>query len=456
MKKATPPKPKTITPQKVIGEQGVAIVRELLSAMGLVFHETGQLDAGIDGFVELRDPDTGAVRAQFVGSQVKTKEQGVYTRETVTSFEYLCDPSDLEYWRGSNIPVILIMVRLEDRSVYWKLVDPSIQEADSARRLKIDKEADALSEAAFPAIAQAAIDRAQPGTFLPAPRLTERHDLNVIHVVAPEFIYVASTDHATREKAMDALFDRTEAPPYAWTLRGGQIASFQDLSEPPLSWIVDGGTVERFAFAEFGQDRDEPEFHLVVELLYKSLQAQLAEAFDYDASESIFFFPADKTVIEYKVEYESAARRASCWAVKKYLDKANGLSHVRHRGFAPYFLMIGGEWFLAIEPAWKFTKDGTRTDQFAADRISWLKRKENNGSVRGQFFLWQSCLTDKAADYVDNINGHGLTFKKVAPFASARSVPDKFWLSRDDTPPPRSDDDGEDLDEEATDEPVQS
>ena len=60
----------------------------------------------------MRAPDTGAVRAPFVGSPVKTKDKGNYTRESATGFEYLCDPSDLEYWRGSNIPVILIIVRL--------------------------------------------------------------------------------------------------------------------------------------------------------------------------------------------------------------------------------------------------------------------------------------------------------------------------------------------------------
>ena len=41
------------------------VLRTSASA-GLSFHPTGPLDAGIDGFIELRDPQTGEVRAQYV------------------------------------------------------------------------------------------------------------------------------------------------------------------------------------------------------------------------------------------------------------------------------------------------------------------------------------------------------------------------------------------------------
>jgi hypothetical protein len=37
-----------------------------LLSVGLSFHANGPLDAGIDGFLELRDPETGEVRAQWI------------------------------------------------------------------------------------------------------------------------------------------------------------------------------------------------------------------------------------------------------------------------------------------------------------------------------------------------------------------------------------------------------
>ncbi len=67
MSKAKPKTGKTITTQQLIGDQGVAMARKLIGEMGYVFYETGQVEAGIDGLLELRDPD-GTVRAQFLAA----------------------------------------------------------------------------------------------------------------------------------------------------------------------------------------------------------------------------------------------------------------------------------------------------------------------------------------------------------------------------------------------------
>ena len=59
-------KGKTISRQQSIGERGRHLFSDRVLAAGLSFHPTGPLDAGIDGFIELRDPQTGEVRAQYV------------------------------------------------------------------------------------------------------------------------------------------------------------------------------------------------------------------------------------------------------------------------------------------------------------------------------------------------------------------------------------------------------
>ncbi len=181
--------------------------------------------------------------------------------------------------------------------------------------------------------------------------------------------------------------------------------------------------------------------------MYRTFETQISDYFVYDRTEGIFYFPPGET-IEYQVEYASARKRAKCWAVRKYEGKEKQGGYVRHRGFRPKFFLAGGRWFLAIMPAWKFTKDGARDDPFASSRIAWLKRQENNQSVRGQFFLWQYCLTDEAERYIGPIREEHLRFEKLEPFESERSVPDKFWLSRDETPPPAgtadSDEDADD------------
>jgi Domain of unknown function (DUF4365) len=439
---------KRITNQQLIGDQGVAMARKLIGEMGFVFYETGQVEAGIDGLLELRDAD-GTVRGQFLAAQIKAREKGAYTAETDEGFEYLCRPEDFEYWSGSNLPVIVILARLQDSSVYWKQVERGIVEGSAAnRRLILSKANDRLGPAASSAIAQLAIDRAAPGTFLPAPKVAERQDLNLLGVELPPAIYVTPTELVNRDKALDVLFDRTEAVPSAWAIREGRIASFLDLGVPPLSDIVDGGAVERYPIDDFVTDFESEEYPLLMELLYRALEDQLGDYFVYDSRDTIYYFPPRGKKIEYQVEYASAIKRARRWAVRKYAGKEKHAGYVRHRAFQPKFVYIAAKWFLAVMPTWKFTRDGTRDDPLASGRISWLRRQENNQSVRGQFFLWQSCLTDQADSYIDTKAPGALRFTKLEPLSSDRAVPDQFWIRRDETPPPTGEADAdEDVDE---------
>jgi hypothetical protein len=88
---------KKLSEQQIIGQQGVHLLGERLLSYGLSFHPTGALDAGIDGFLELRDSATGEVRAQFISTQLKTTKSGRFTEETETSFSYICEQRDLDY-----------------------------------------------------------------------------------------------------------------------------------------------------------------------------------------------------------------------------------------------------------------------------------------------------------------------------------------------------------------------
>src|SRR5436190_23619136 len=94
---------KKISEQQRIGQQGVHLLGARLLSVGLSFHPNGPLDAGIDGFLELRDQQTGEVRAQWITAQLKTQKEGRLTEETDESFSYPCKQTDLDYWLGSNV-----------------------------------------------------------------------------------------------------------------------------------------------------------------------------------------------------------------------------------------------------------------------------------------------------------------------------------------------------------------
>ena len=84
---------KKLSEQQIIGQQGVHLLSGRLLSVGLSFQPTGSLDAGIDGFLELRDPSTGEVRAQWITAQLKTRKQGNFSEETGESFSFICDDS---------------------------------------------------------------------------------------------------------------------------------------------------------------------------------------------------------------------------------------------------------------------------------------------------------------------------------------------------------------------------
>ena len=64
---------KKISKSDIIGQQGIALIHQMVSAMGFLWHPTG-LEAGIDGLIELRDAQTSVVTGHFVPVQSKAAD----------------------------------------------------------------------------------------------------------------------------------------------------------------------------------------------------------------------------------------------------------------------------------------------------------------------------------------------------------------------------------------------
>src|SRR5262249_11047830 len=88
--------------------------------MGFLYSLYGPVEAGIDGFIEVRNRITGRVGGRLVAVQVKTTEDRRYTAETEAGFEYLCEPNDIAFWQGGSLPVTVVLVRLSDQTLFWK------------------------------------------------------------------------------------------------------------------------------------------------------------------------------------------------------------------------------------------------------------------------------------------------------------------------------------------------
>lgn len=431
---------KTITRQQLAGSEGEAFVRQRANAIGFLYTPYNPPEAGIDGFLEIRDPTTGAVSGRFVAAQVKTKDDGTYTAETDQGFEYLMDSRDLDYWRGSNIPVVVILVHLSRNEAYWKSVDAG--QGTGARRLMIDKAKDRFDAGARDAIADLCVSKGGWGVWFPPLKGGEAGHLNLLEVTLPEHVYVAASPFKTGHAALAELLETEARPPDDWVIRAGQFMSFRDPREGPLAKIVDVGAVDAIASNEIAFPDDEADEHNMIELLRRTLGAQLDGLLAYSRDQKAFYFPADAEQIERTYHYTSLRQQTSAGVVRKY-EKNGKLKYVRHHAFEPRFWHVGSMWLLSVTPTFVFTWDGIRPDRFAAGRLTGKKQREFNASLLGQFVMWRHLLTGigvrEAAGQLFELEPEKeipLRFQAMEALDLPRGVPDELWRSTE----PLSDD----------------
>jgi hypothetical protein len=113
-----------------IGDAGIALIHQRVSAMDHVWHER-KVDAGIDGTIELRDPTTGEVSNCHLQVQSKASDND-FPGETTDRFHYDCDERDLDYWMKSPVPVLLICSHPKRNEAWWVHIQAYF--SDPARR----------------------------------------------------------------------------------------------------------------------------------------------------------------------------------------------------------------------------------------------------------------------------------------------------------------------------------
>lgn len=208
---------KTVTTNQLNGEFGETLVKARVMQLGHVFQGTGRMETGIDGTIEFRDPQTGRMTGKMVAVQVKTREKGDYTAESDASFEYLMRTTDLDYWRSSSLPVVLIIHRLSDDSFFWKAVSDG--GPGEERRLLFDKVRDRLDSAAMDRLAAHSVERGRLGSHVPPMRTGELAHLNLMRIGLPDEIFVADSPFASGRDAIGRLL-ATEERHFDWVIRG--------------------------------------------------------------------------------------------------------------------------------------------------------------------------------------------------------------------------------------------
>jgi hypothetical protein len=385
---------KTIRREQLAGSQGEALVRERANGMGFLFNPYGQPEAGIDGLLELRDTATGEVKGELVAVQIKTRDDGAYTAETDSSFEYLLDMRDVEYWRQSNLPVIIVLVHLGRNEAYWKSVETGT--GSGMRKLQFNKAKDRFDASARDAIAELCVSKGGWGVWFPPLQGGEPGHINMVEVVLPEDIFVAGSPYKTGRQALSELLAAEDRPRYDWVIRGKQFLSFSDPRGGALEVVIDTGSVEEIPTDEIAFPDDEADERNFIEILRRTLGAQLDGLLSYSRDQKAFYFPAMPDTIDRTYHYVSLKQKTSADVVKKY-EKDGKLKYVRHHAFEPRFWRLGNTWMLSITPTFVFTWDGFRPDRYASGRLADKKQREYNASLLGQFVMWRNLLTGLGA-----------------------------------------------------------
>lgn len=428
---------KRLHPNVLNGFQGEQLVSARASAMGFAFHGLNRLETGIDGMMELRDPTTHAMLGRWVGVQVKTTEDGKYTAETEGKFEYLLDSTDLEYWRQSNIPVIIVLVRLSDCSMYWQQVDAG--RLDDPRRLDIDKKRDVFAQNAADLVAAITVEKNAFGTYVPPMLSGEAGHLNLVRLKLPDEIFVAGSPFKSGREAVKEMLVHEGAKHFDWVVRDRTFWSFRDPRDTILEEIVDVGTIEAVDTEEVALLDDVDDQNAFIDLLRRSVEAQLANDLFFDKESRALCFRAYGPGVKREYEYRSLQNPTRAEVVT-LIAKEGRDNIMRHHGFVPRYQRIADDWYVSITPTFVFTSDGYRTHPASSIMLAGKKKLEKAGAIRGQVVMWRHLLMASAESSERTLLDEEpnstdarprIGFEPIEVLAMPVSVPEDTWRNED-------------------------
>ena len=426
---------KKLTANQLTGQRGEFLVAERAMAMGFAFDVRSRLETGIDGMLELRDPKTGRMLAQWIGAQVKTTGSGSFSREDERGFDYSLNSEDLEYWRGANIPVILVLVRLDRNEMYWKVVDPARAEP---RRIHFEKLNDRFEAGAADRIAALCISRDKLGTYVPPMLEGENVHINMVRILLPEKMYAAASLFGSGREAARELAKFDGHASYDWVIRDRRFISFRNPERGPLMDVLDEGSLEPIDTSSIGLSDDIDDENAFIELLGRTLRAQLDDELSFDRESRALYFRAKGLNRGRKYRYRSLVNETAADVVSVWRrSKDNEIGSIRHHAFVPRFHRIGDEWLLTVSPTFVFTKDGYRPHHHASALLAGKKKKEKNGAIRGQFLMWRHLLITSGEPKQDLLSQSRsalspvLRFEALEPIVMPLAVPEEAWKQED-------------------------
>lgn len=402
--------------------------------MGYAWHATtAAFDAGIDGFIELRDRATHEALNLIVQVQVKSTG-GKWPGETDASFEFLCEERDLAYWRKGNAPVVLVVTRPDTNEAYWVSIKEYFKGPAQlkARRVHFNKKCDRFDASSAEALKKLAV-RPDAGLFSAPLKKHEWLFSNLLTVTRlPERLFAGDTALFGRRAVWSALGDLAQRRA-EYVYRGKRILTVHDLREPEWKDVVDRGTVESFDTVEWALSDDGERLDDFTELLGRCLSERVyLLGLRYNQDRAFYYFRATKHLGPRVVSYTSMKQRSKRTVFQKY-ETQSGYVYYRHTAFEPQFRRYDGTWYLDITPTYHFTADGHAPLKFYETKLRGIKALEKNATVLNHVVFFASILADRdEGELFESTVYPFLGFGPLLQFQVDVGISDETWLPTDE------------------------
>lgn len=422
----------------IVGQDGVYLIARIVSGMGFLWQQSGGVEAGIDGIIEIRDAESGEVTNSIIQVQSKATK-GNWTAETDTHFEYLCDARHLAYWMNGNAPVILVVSRPATNEAYWVSIkdyfkDPSLR---LSRKIHFDKREHKFDSSCRSALIKLAIPKDAGVYFAPLPK-NETLFTNLLPVVkfAPR-LYIAATECREAKEMWNTFRTLDQRVGSEWILKNKSIISFHDLREYPWDRVCDVGSVEDFDVEEWALSSDEETKKEFVWLLNGCLR-QLAwhRRLRYDRNKDIVHFRATPDLRKKEIQYPSVTRRArrEVFGPHEITVNKQKIIYYRHSAFWWRFVRFEDQWYLSVNPTYHFTRDGRipLVRKHYARRLAGIKKLEKNPALLGQLLMWSSVLQYKSGGLFPDDEYEFLQLGQLKTFEVDFGMADAEWLKHEE------------------------
>jgi hypothetical protein len=406
-------------------EQAVAWVKQQIIGMGFAFNEI-HLEAGIDGFVELADPRTGAAQANFLGVQVKTCE--MFAAESAETFSFYADGDDITYWRASSVPVLLIVCRAKTDEAYaiWIRDYFNAPQNAATKTVAYNKERDRFrgSDNWQRRLVEAGVPHGLGMSFPPVPK-PEELSSNLLEAIIPKTVYQGRAKLKNRPEVLAEL-NRQNCAAHEFIIKKDLVWTVHSLYDAAWSGVVENLSIKPTAFAELAFQEDSSKRRYAVELLNLCLSARLwrDEIFWFDKEDMYVYAP--KRSVTKRVRKSVKTEKSETRRGLIFPTFFNGrLVRCRHLAMVANFVEIGGTYYLQIDPTYFFSRDGKWKHPRAEELIRTVRILQKQRDYHSNLEVWRELLTQPAD--LARLDYPFLSFSEYRGFTSPVSIPDSAW-----------------------------